>query len=201
MPRQKGTFWEEFEKVVENGKERWKCKKCNNSWVKNESRMQQHYKICVLDEATISTYQPINSLCITKEMQEELESLFARGIYSSGISFNITENCDIKAFFAKACPFFKLPTRQSLSNIHLFKEYNDMNIVIGQLLNEIQYFCLITDGWSNIRRDSIINYMIATPKPFFYKSVHTKENQHTAINIAEGIETIMHELDINKFVA
>ncbi|CAG8493541.1 3881_t:CDS:2 [Gigaspora margarita] len=43
--------------------------------------------------------------------------------------------------------------------------------------------------------------MITTPAPVFYKSIHTKEEHHTAENIAKGIENIMHEIGINKFIS
>ena len=42
--------------------------------------------------------------------------------------------------------------------------------------------------------------MITTPNPIFYKSVCTKEEHHTAENIAKGIENVMHEINIDKFV-
>ncbi|CAG8539703.1 17266_t:CDS:1, partial [Gigaspora rosea] len=57
------------------------------------------------------------------------------------------------------------------------------------------------DSWSNIHKDSIINFMITTSKPLFYKSVHTKENQHTVQNIAEKIDKVIQELGVDKFVA
>ncbi|CAG8850091.1 14967_t:CDS:2, partial [Gigaspora margarita] len=80
-------------------------------------------------------------------------------------------------------------------------ENSDLNTVINYLLNKIQFLCLVTDSWSNIHKDSIINFMITTPKPLFYKSVHTKEDQHTVQNIAEEIDKVMQELGIDKFVA
>ncbi|CAG8793384.1 36465_t:CDS:2, partial [Gigaspora margarita] len=182
MPRNKGTFWDGFEKIVnKKGQERWKCKVCNNSWVKNETRIQEHYNHCNLKNSnnsnTLSSTSSSTSSFFTNADQKELESLLARGFYSAGISFNILENDDIKAFFLRALPYFKLPTRYSLSNSLLTKEYSGLNT------------------------DSIINYMITTPKPLFYKSVHTKEDQHTAQNIAEGIDKVMQELGIDKFVA
>ena len=43
--------------------------------------------------------------------------------------------------------------------------------------------------------------MITTLKLIFYKSVNTKEQSHNARNIAKGIEDVMIEAGINKFVA
>ncbi|CAB5150404.1 unnamed protein product [Rhizophagus irregularis] len=57
------------------------------------------------------------------------------------------------------------------------------------------------DGWSNINKEPLINYMITTPKPIFYKSVNTKKQSYNAENIAKGIEDVMIEAGINKFVA
>ncbi|CAG8721504.1 16303_t:CDS:1, partial [Dentiscutata erythropus] len=75
----------------------------------------------------------------TNTDQKELESLLARGFYSAGISFNILENDDIKAFFSRALPYFKLSTRYSLSNSLFTKEYSGLNTVINYLLNETQF--------------------------------------------------------------
>ncbi|CAG8510928.1 1505_t:CDS:2, partial [Scutellospora calospora] len=155
--------------------------------------MQEHYNRCYLKSSNNNNSETPN--------QKELESLLAREFYSASISFNILENDDIKAFFSRAIPYFKLPTRNSLSNSLLTKEYSSMQTVVNHLLDETQFLCLVTDGWSNIHKDSIINYMITTPKPLFYKSVYTKEDKHMAQNIAEGIDKAMQELDINKFVA
>ncbi|CAG8751801.1 21071_t:CDS:2 [Gigaspora rosea] len=202
-----------------------KCKTCNKLWAKNETRMQEHYNYCIKNSGNSNTSSSISSFVhndndntrtinhkqqtkignflykFTNANQKELESLLARGFYSASISFNVLENDDIKAFFSRALPYFKLPTCYSLSNSLLTKEYFDLNTVINYLLNETQFLCLVTDGWSNIRKDSIINFMITTPKPLFYKSVHTKEDQYTAQNIAEGIDKVMQELGVNKFVA
>ncbi|CAG8756261.1 16268_t:CDS:1, partial [Dentiscutata heterogama] len=133
----------------------------------------------------------------TNADQKELESLLACGFYSAGILFNILKNEDIKAFFSRALLYFKLPTCYSLSNSLLTKEYSGLNTVINYLLNKTQFLCLVMDGWLNIRKNSIINYMITTSKPLFYKSVHMKKDHYTAQNIAEGINKVIQELGAN----
>ncbi|CAB5183110.1 unnamed protein product [Rhizophagus irregularis] len=60
---------------------------------------------------------------------------------------------------------------------------------------------LLIDGWSNINKAPIVNYIITTPKPIFYKSVYTKEEHHTGENIAKGIEECMISIGIDKFTA
>jgi hypothetical protein len=47
------------------------------------------------------------------------------------------------------------------------------------------------DGWTNIRRESIINYVITTPQPLFYKTSSTgaetqlpQHQQHVSVLLA-----------------
>ncbi|CAH2016519.1 unnamed protein product, partial [Acanthoscelides obtectus] len=43
------------------------------------------------------------------------------------------------------------------------------------------------DGWSNRRNESIINFIITTPTPIFFKTFTTDTNRHTAEYMAEKI--------------
>jgi hypothetical protein len=61
--------------------------------------------------------------------------------------------------------------------------------------------CITSDGWSNINKLSIINYMITTPNPFFYTAISMNEERHTAENIANGIDAIIEEVGVSKVAA
>ncbi|CAB5384784.1 unnamed protein product [Rhizophagus irregularis] len=117
----------------------------------------------------------------TKQDQEELESLLVRAFCT--------------------CPSFQIPSRHTLSGNLLNKEYKDLKKLVRNVFNETPYFCITSDGWSNINKAPIVNYMITTPKPIFYKSVYTKEEHHTGENIAKGIEECMISIGIDKFTA
>jgi hypothetical protein len=39
------------------------------------------------------------------------------------------------------------------------------------------------DGWSNIKRNSIINIVVCTPKPYFIKGYETGSERHTALKL------------------
>ena len=43
--------------------------------------------------------------------------------------------------------------------------------------------------------------MITTLKPIFYKSIPTKEEHHSAENIAQGIKLTIEQAGIDKFAA
>jgi len=54
------------------------------------------------------------------------------------------------------------------------------------------------DGWTNIRNESIINYVITTLKPIFYKSLATGDDRHTGENVAEPIISVIEEIGPRK---
>ena len=88
-----------------------------------------------------------------------------------------------------------------MSNTILNSEYKLVEDEVQDTLKKCEFVSITTDGWSNIHRSSIINYMITTPKPIFYKSVPTKEERHTAQNIAAGIKQTIEEIGEEKVVA
>ena len=110
MPKNKLSFWSEFEEIaVPHGKKRYKCKYCNSEWAKNATRLQQYLSSCsakkIVLESTNSEPEPTTKqsnkrkqsvldnymFSFTKD-QKELESLLVYIFYSIRISFNIIEN-------------------------------------------------------------------------------------------------------------
>jgi hypothetical protein len=41
------------------------------------------------------------------------------------------------------------------------------------------------DGWSNIKRNSIINIVVCTPKPFFIKGYETGSERQTDLKLTD----------------
>lgn len=59
MPKQKYSFWSEFEETTDsNGKKRYKCKYCSSEWAKNATRLQEHLNNCLARKATIESAEP-----------------------------------------------------------------------------------------------------------------------------------------------
>jgi hypothetical protein len=109
---------------------------------------------------------------ISPEQKQEFERLWARYVYSSGVSFNSCENPALQEAMRKAAPRFEIPSRWKLSNTLLDSEYahvkKDMVGVIKQHMSEENPsdsvgICLTTDGWSNVHGESIVNFVACTP--------------------------------------
>ena len=63
----------------------------------------------------------------------------------------------------------------------------DIKLVI-QNYKTTETFC--SDGWTNIRREPIVNYALATDKALLLESVKTGNKQHTAQFVAVELEQV-----------
>lgn len=55
------------------------------------------------------------------------------------------------------------------------------------------------DGWSHIRNEGIINFIITKQEPVFIDFIITKENRHTAEYIKSQIENVIEKYGPEKF--
>lgn len=58
---------------------------------------------------------------------------------------------------------------------------------------------LTCDGWTNVKGDSIINFIVTTPEPLFLKSIDTKSNRHTGIYMKDIIVNVLKDFGEFKF--
>ena len=47
---------------------------------------------------------------------------------------------------------------------------------------------IATDAWTDINGQSVINFIVMTPKPVFYKALYTKNNSLTADYIRSRVD-------------
>ncbi|OWZ22372.1 hypothetical protein PHMEG_0002930 [Phytophthora megakarya] len=127
----------------------------------------------------------------------ELELDFAELFYATGIPFRIVEDPAVKRFFAKACPSFRLPSRQRIAGPLLEEMYKKRKLDVVEQLKQQQYLALSTDGWSDANNTSIVNFMLVSPtmKPVFWSSVNTGEEEHTGVYIAACIDRVIEEVE------
>lgn len=57
------------------------------------------------------------------------------------------------------------------------------------------------DGWSNVKTDGIVNFVVTTPKPVFYKSTPTATNSESGQYIADQLSRIIDEIGASKVLA
>jgi hypothetical protein len=110
---------------------------------------------------------------MTPKEQNSLEQSFARAVYATGSPFSMVENSHWINFFKQLRPSFHLPTRKVLSNSLLDEESERVSNDVRSMLQTSEGIALITDGWTSVNQDPIINFILTTPEPLFYKSVTT----------------------------
>lgn len=54
------------------------------------------------------------------------------------------------------------------------------------------------DGWSNLRNDSIINFVVTTPLPLLYKIITTGKESHTGEYIVREINLVIERISPQK---
>ena len=59
---------------------------------------------------------------------------------------------------------------------------------------ESDAIAIMCDGWSNIRREPIINFLLSVPQSVFWKSIHTEMQSRTGEYIAEAVSGVIDEV-------
>lgn len=98
-------------------------------------------------------------------------------------------------------PRFKVPSVDHLSNGLLDRTYNHVNKIANAYLDSTEYASIVIDGWTNIRRDAIINIIAINPSPIFLKSVDTKGIKKDANYMFALVDQVIQELNPTKVTA
>ncbi|CAG8741132.1 6110_t:CDS:2, partial [Dentiscutata erythropus] len=117
----KSDYWDNYEEVNVDGKVRFKCiLGCEDSWVKNETRLKEHSENCS-KQTRASNYNQTtldnNNKVVSKQSQKVYEILLTCAFISLGIPFNVIENPDFLAFLQKTNPSYTVPSHYRISNI------------------------------------------------------------------------------------
>uniref|UniRef100_A0A6P7FVL0 Uncharacterized protein LOC114331563 n=4 Tax=Diabrotica virgifera virgifera TaxID=50390 RepID=A0A6P7FVL0_DIAVI len=88
-----------------------------------------------------------------------------------------------------------------LSNRLLTEEYERVEVQVNDKIKQADNLSLQCDGWSNLRNESVINFIVTTPEPLFVKSVLTKAEKHTAEYITKLMVEVLEEYGPKKFFA
>lgn len=77
-------------------------------------------------------------------------------------------------FFTSLRPEFKVQLDKHLSITLLRRSYRKMMKSAEVYLSKTNCISSVIDGWTDIRKDAVINIIPMTPFPVFFKSIDTK---------------------------
>ncbi|XP_033988379.1 uncharacterized protein LOC117484064 [Trematomus bernacchii] len=231
MPRALSDVWRHFTPANVQGRSVYMCKYCDKTYVKNATKMQQHIAKCkqipqgpkhaadrsstpgenesvsaVSESDTLSSAPGPSGIrgffdFMDEPSQRKADECFARAVYATGSPLILPSNVYWKTFLNVLQPAYTPPTRHALSTNLLDDEFNRVQTKVKQTIDKADCISVISDGWSNIRGQGIINYIVTTPQPVFYKSVDTKDNRHTGQYIADELKVIINDLGPEKVFA
>jgi hypothetical protein len=108
---------------------------------------------------------------------DELNDQFSSMIYSTGVPFIFADHPKVRQFLQKLKPSWKPPSAKVIAGTLLTKQSTALKAAINTFVTESEYVSLVSDGWSNIRREHMVNYVLVTPnhKPVLLGTEETKE--------------------------
>lgn len=73
--------------------------------------------------------------------------------------------------------------------------YSDIKRQVTDHLSSVKTVCIISDAWTNVVGEPVVNYMATSPtKTFFIESVATHDQSHSAQWIADDMARIIDSL-------
>lgn len=226
MPRSPSDVWKHFTQANVEGKSLYMCKYCGKTYVKNSTKMQQHFAKCQKftqgskcsvdqsstpggNESAVSESDTLSSARIVSRIRGFFDSMdersqryanecFARAVYATGSPLMLPSSVYWKRFLNVLRPTYNPPTRHVLSTHLLDEEFNRVQTKVKQTVDKADCISVISDGWSNVRGQGIINYIVTTPQPVFYKRTDTKDNRHTGPYIANELKVVINDLGPEK---
>ncbi|XP_047984670.1 uncharacterized protein LOC125239056 [Leguminivora glycinivorella] len=188
-----------------------KCKKSpqdvKDSFKKNDKNSSTLCEAQVLSDSdhsrayTSQDTTNVRPALMDKDEQMNIHKAVARAMYVTGTPFSQFEHPLWKEAFHMMNPLYGMPSRKRLATSLLDEEYSDVQSEIVSKINQASIIHLAIDGWSNLRKESILNVILYAPKPYFYKFIETKEQRHTAEYLCEEVTNIIEEFHPSKFVA
>jgi hypothetical protein len=139
---------------------------------------------------------------VPAKTRSRFQELISLHYHLTGTSFLRVEDPTLAAAISLLRPDQNLlPDRKQVAGRLLDKNFDKVKTMCQSFLKDkTLYFCLTTDGWSNVCNDPIVNYMAVCPqKTIFLESVPTWEQSHSAEWIATDIERVIKSHPDSRF--
>lgn len=209
----------EFNSITRRGK----CKSCSKLVTWNRDRVASHKRTnCPSASAEdrkffakrklqdVSFEDDSNDSFSTQQIpyqisKEDIDQAVGNFFYRTGISFRIADSPAWKHLISllNANYAADMPSSKTLSGRLLDKQYDETRAKIGDILKDSEGLTLTSDGWTNVRGEHIVNFIVKAPshQPFFFKSINTSGIPQSAPAIADAIVKVVEEAGPTKFSA
>jgi hypothetical protein len=140
---------------------------------------------------------------LSAEKIKVINSLFGAFFYRTGISLRLADSNALKNLMKEVNPAYAavMPSAKVLAGSLLDQQFGKCSAKIEEILESCESLTLISDGWTNIRGDHIVNYCVKAPnqKPFFHSAVNTSGIAQNAAAVCDAIASVIEKLGPAKF--
>ena len=138
---------------------------------------------------------------MTPEEAKKINAELAQFIFRTGLPFSVVDHPNFKRFVQSLRPSYMAPSRKTIATKWLDQQYNDLNSKFAAKLQAATRskplrFTLLTDGWTNIRGESIVNYVLVDAKgqAYFHSSDATGTASHDGDFLARELIAIIEQV-------
>ena len=132
--------------------------------------------------------------------KKQFQTQIAMHYYATGTSFQRVEDVHLRAAIKLLRPDSNvLPNRKQLAGVLLENCHKDLQSKVNERMMGATS-CLTSDAWTNIKNDSVMNYMAVSPDcSLFLESVSTGQQGHNHQFIAQDISRVIHHYTSTSF--
>lgn len=127
-------------------------------------------------------------------LKEKIDAALARAVYMSNCPFNLLDNDYWQHALNLLRPSYIPPSAYKIGTPLLNAEYSSVMEASKNQVKSAPCLGLMTDGWTNITGDNLINFVISTPDPVFIKTVAPGINRETSEFISTEVVKIIDDL-------
>ncbi|GAB0087343.1 hypothetical protein DMENIID0001_016390 [Sergentomyia squamirostris] len=95
-------------------------------------------------------------LTITPAVKHELDSLLTQFVVMANMPFSVSSDSYFRAFVNRLSPDYQVPDRHRIGGELLTALYKTIEEDISKKIERAINFCIMIDGWSNVRRDVVV---------------------------------------------
>ena len=138
---------------------------------------------------------------ISENEKNHCDTELALAFFTGGVPFRFIENQHFLRAMGILRPGYEPPSRRQLSNQMLDDCYTSLQAKMKADIANARYVSLTTDAWTNVKGESVINFIILLPKPVFFEAVYTADNRHSSSYLSEITSNVIKEIGVEKVVA
>ncbi|KAJ3453422.1 hypothetical protein MRS44_017669 [Fusarium solani] len=180
---------------------RVRCKYCSKTMAKHVQRQQNHLaKECLgfQQAAGHVDRQPRITTALSmmdRNSKDQLDRAAALAIFKSGKPYTTFEDSGMVEFIQMLNPAYKPPSGDRIASI-LPEVYQDYRVQVKEILDDADHLNVIFDASDDLSNNRIVNISISIPNSvtFYWKTVNTRNEEHTALNTIRLIQPLLEDV-------